>query len=134
MQDLGVAQAIHPHTLLIQGHTDTPGAGGGVNAADLAITRLFHRIDLILPEQLHQQIIKKVCSRAYKNILRICLHTTELGQMAAVMLGSTETTLYTAAVYFGSVGVSRTRYAVPAALCADVAGFLTAAWMVRLLF
>lgn len=59
---------------------------------------------------------------------------SELGRMAAVMLGSTETTLYTAAVYFGSVGVSKSRYAIPAALCADVVGFLTAAWMVRLLF
>lgn len=59
---------------------------------------------------------------------------SELGRMAAVMLGSTETTLYTAAVYFGSVGVSRTRYAVPAALCADLTGFLVAAYTVRLLF
>ena len=59
---------------------------------------------------------------------------SQLGRMAAVMLGSTETTLYTAAVYFGSVGVKRTRYAVPAALCADLVGFLAAAWSVRLLF
>lgn len=59
---------------------------------------------------------------------------SELGRIAAVMLGSTETTLYTAAVYFGSVGVVRTRYAVPAALCADLAGFLAAAWSVRMLF
>ena len=57
-----------------------------------------------------------------------------LGRTAAVMLGSTETTFYTIAVYFGAVGVSRTRYAVPAALCADVVGFLASAWAVRLLF
>ena len=59
---------------------------------------------------------------------------SELGRMAAVMLGSTETTLYTVAVYFGSVGVKRTRYAIPAALCADLVGFLAAVWSVRLLF
>jgi len=59
---------------------------------------------------------------------------SELGRMAAVMLGSTETTLYTAAVYFGSVGADRTRYAVPAALCADLVGFLAAAWSVHILF
>lgn len=53
---------------------------------------------------------------------------------AAVMLGSTETTFYTIAVYFGAVGISRTRYAVPAALCADLTGFLAAAWAVRLCF
>ena len=57
-----------------------------------------------------------------------------VGRVAAVMLGSTETTFYTVAVYFGAAGVSRTRYAVPAALCADLTGFLAAAWAVDLWF
>ena len=57
-----------------------------------------------------------------------------IGKTAAVMLGSTETTFYTIAVYFGAVGVTKTRYAVPAALCADLTGFLAAAWAVRLCF
>lgn len=57
-----------------------------------------------------------------------------LGRMTAVMLGCTETTFYTIAVYFGSAGVTRTRHTLPAALCADLAGFLAAAWSVRLLF
>ena len=58
----------------------------------------------------------------------------ELGRTAAVMLGSTETTFYTIAVYFGAARIGKTRYAVPAALCADAAGFLAASWAVRLLF
>lgn len=57
-----------------------------------------------------------------------------IGRVAAVMLGSTETTFYTIAVYFGAVGITRTRYAVPAALCADLAGFMAAAWAVRICF
>ncbi|MDD5938391.1 MAG: nucleoside recognition domain-containing protein [Clostridiales bacterium] len=57
-----------------------------------------------------------------------------IGRTAAVMLGSTETTFYTVAVYFGAAGVNKTRYAVPAALCADVAAFLAAAWAVRVCF
>lgn len=57
-----------------------------------------------------------------------------IGRVAAVMLGSTETTFYTIAVYFGSAGVHKTRYAVPAALVADLAGFIAAAFAVRLLF
>ncbi|MGN8896369.1 spore maturation protein [Flavonifractor sp. HCP28S3_F3] len=56
-----------------------------------------------------------------------------IGRTAAVMLGSTETTFYTIAVYFGAAGIVKTRYAVPAALCADLAGFLATAWAVRLL-
>ncbi|MGN0985361.1 MAG: spore maturation protein [Candidatus Enterenecus sp.] len=57
-----------------------------------------------------------------------------VGRTAAVMLGSTETTFYTVAVYFGAAKVARTRYAVPAALCGDIAGFLAASWAVRILF
>lgn len=57
-----------------------------------------------------------------------------IGRCAAVMLGCTETTFYTIVVYFGAAGIRRTRYTVPAALAADLAGFIAAAWSVRLLF
>ena len=57
-----------------------------------------------------------------------------IGRTAAVMLGSTETTFYTVAVYFGAAGIKRTRYTIPAALCADLAGFVAAAWAVRICF
>ena len=56
-----------------------------------------------------------------------------IGRVAAVMLGSTETTFYTVGVYFGAAGIRKTRYTVPAALIADLAGFVFAAWSVRLL-
>lgn len=54
-----------------------------------------------------------------------------IGRTAAVMLGSTETTFYTISVYFGAVGIKRTRYAIPAALFADLVGFCMASWTVR---
>ena len=57
-----------------------------------------------------------------------------VGRTAAVMLGCTETTFYTIAVYFGAAGVRKIRYTVPAALTADLVGFLVAAWCVRLFF
>lgn len=57
-----------------------------------------------------------------------------VGRTAAVMLGSTETTFYAIAVYFGAAGIVKTRYTVPAALCADLVGFWAAAWAVRLIF
>ena len=57
-----------------------------------------------------------------------------VGRVTAVMLGSTETTFYTIAVYFGAAGVKKTRYAIPAALLADLTGFMAAAFAVRLLF
>lgn len=57
-----------------------------------------------------------------------------VGRTAAVMLGSTETTFYTISVYFGAWGITKTRYAVPAALIADLVGFLAASWSVTLFY
>ena len=55
-----------------------------------------------------------------------------VGRSAAVMLGSTETTFYTISVYFAAAGVKRSRWAVPAALIADLTGFAAAAFFARL--
>ena len=57
-----------------------------------------------------------------------------IGRVAAVMLGSSETTFYTVALYYGSAGVTKTRYTIPAALCADFVMFLLSAAAVRLFF
>lgn len=57
-----------------------------------------------------------------------------IGRTAAVMLGSTETTFYTVAVYYGAAGIRCTRHTIPAALAADITGFLAAAWTVRWMF
>ena len=57
-----------------------------------------------------------------------------IGRVAAVMLGSTETTFYTIAVYYGSAGIQRTRHTIPAALTADLTGFVASALAVRLFF
>lgn len=58
---------------------------------------------------------------------------TLVGNIATTMNGSTETTFYVLAVYFGSVGVHRLRHAVPAGLAADIAGVLASCWAVRLM-
>ncbi len=54
-----------------------------------------------------------------------------IGRTVAIMLGSTETTFYTVSVYFGAAGVSKTRYTIPAALIADITGFIMAALTAR---
>ncbi len=55
-------------------------------------------------------------------------------KMASVMFGSTETTFYVIAVYFGAVNIRKTRHAVPVGLTADISAMLFAVWSVRLLF
>lgn len=51
---------------------------------------------------------------------------SQIGKTVAVMLGSTETTFYTVSVYFGAAGIRRSRYTIPAALIADLTGFIMA--------
>jgi spore maturation protein B len=55
-------------------------------------------------------------------------------RMAATIFGSTETTFYVIAVYFGSVAVRRTRHAVPAGLIADAVGIIASIAVCRMMF
>ena len=57
-----------------------------------------------------------------------------IGYLASTVYGSTETTFYTLAVYFGAVGIRDTRHTLPACMLADVAGILAATFIVNLLF
>ncbi|MGK7931955.1 MAG: spore maturation protein [Microcystaceae cyanobacterium] len=57
-----------------------------------------------------------------------------ISKIAATMFGSTETTFYVLAVYFGSVGIKKIRYALIAGLLADVVGIFSAVYLCQLLF
>ena len=57
-----------------------------------------------------------------------------ISKTAATMMGSTETTFYVIAVYFGVVNIRRTRHAIPAGLLADLAGIIAAVCICRYLF
>lgn len=69
-----------------------------------------------------------------ENLIKTLGPDSFAGRMAAVMAGSTETTFYTITIYFGAVGIKKTRHALPAALCADFASFIMAGITVRLFF
>jgi len=57
-----------------------------------------------------------------------------IGILVSTFYGSTETTFYVLAVYFGAVNIKNTRYALPVGLIADVAGILAALFIVKLLY
>ncbi len=57
-----------------------------------------------------------------------------VAKLAATMMGSTETTFYVVAVYFGAVNVRHTRHAIAAGLLADFAGIVASVWICRALF
>lgn len=57
-----------------------------------------------------------------------------ISRMASTMYGSSETTFYVLAVYFGAIGVKKTRHAVPAALIADAIAVVASIWVCLWLF
>jgi spore maturation protein B len=57
-----------------------------------------------------------------------------LVKIAGTMFGSTETTFYVIAVYFGAVNVKKTRHAVPAGLLADFTAMVVAVYLVQIIF
>ena len=112
-------------------------ASGALDLAAQALTPLLDRIGLpgeLLPLMLVRPISGSAALGVGAELIAAHGPDSYLGRTAAVMLGSTETTFYTIAVYFGAMKITKTRYAVPAALCADLTGFLAAAWAVRLCF
>ncbi len=57
-----------------------------------------------------------------------------LSFLVSTMQGSTETTFYVLAVYFGAIGIKKTRHALPAALCADAAGIIASVTVCRIFY
>ncbi len=57
-----------------------------------------------------------------------------IGRLASVMQGSTDTTFYILAVYFGSVGIKKYRYALTVGLASDLVTFISAVWICHWLF
>ena len=56
-----------------------------------------------------------------------------IGRTASVIAGASETTFYAVAVYFGSVGITKTRHTIPAALAADITTYIAAAFFCRIM-
>ncbi|HED35206.1 MAG TPA: spore maturation protein [Gammaproteobacteria bacterium] len=82
------------------------------------------------PEVIPMGIIRPLTGSGSVGVLAELINThgedALIVKTAAVIFGSTETTLYVLAVYFGAVNIKNTRYALQAGLAADLAGFIAA--------
>lgn len=136
-EGLGTLVRIVPSLIALLAAVYMLRASGALELAAQALAPVLDRLG-IPPETVALLLVRPVSGSAALGVGSelIAAHGPDsyIGRVAAVMLGSTETTFYTIAVYFGAVGITKTRYAVPAALCADLAGFMAAAWAVRVCF
>lgn len=136
-EGLGTLARIVPALIALLAAVHMLRASGALELASQVLAPLLERLG-IPPETVALMLVRPVSGSAAlgvgSDLIAAYGPDSYIGRVAAVMLGSTETTFYTIAVYFGAVGITKTRYAVPAALCADLAGFMAAAWAVRVCF
>ena len=110
---------------------------GGIDMLSRALDPLFSRIGF--PTELAPLVFMRPLSGSgtmgiFTELVGTHGPDSILARMAGTIMGSTETTFYVIAVYFGSVAIRRTRHAVPAGLLADVAGVTASIIVCRLVF
>ena len=136
-EGLGVLVRIAPSMIALLTAVQMLRASGALDLAAGALAPVLDWLG-IPPETVPLLLVRPISGSAAlgvgADLIRAYGPDSAVGRTAAVMLGSTETTFYTIAVYFGAAGIVKTRHTVPAALCADLAGFLAAAWAVRVCF
>ncbi len=109
-------------------------------AMDLLTTLLRPVTDLLgMPaEALPMALVRPLSGSGALGVMSEIIKThgadSFIGRVVSTMMGSTETTFYVLAVYFGSVGITKVRHALWAGLIADAAGLLASVWICRLLF
>jgi spore maturation protein B len=93
-------------------------------------------LDLLLPENLPLALMRPLSGSGSLGLLTDLVNEygadSLTAKIGATMFGSSETTFYVLAVYFGSVGVVRSRHAIPAGLFADAVGALSAVYLCKL--
>lgn len=112
-------------------------AAGGIDLLSRALDPLFQKIGF--PSELLPMVFMRPLSGSgtmgiFAELVAAHGPDSLIARMAGTIMGSTETTFYVIAVYFGSVAIRRTRHAVPAGLLADLAGVIASVAVCRLIF
>ena len=101
------------------------------------LSDFFERINVplgILPMAFVRPISGTASLAILANILQTAGPDSFIGLLASTLQGCTDTTIYVLALYFGSVKITKTRYALPVGLCADLVGIIASFIVVKWLF
>lgn len=109
-------------------------------AVEIMVKALYPLIELLqVPaDTLFLSIVRSLSGPAALGMMMEIFDTygpdSFMGRLASTLMGSTDTTFYIIAIYFGSVGVRKTRYAIPVGILADSASFLASVYIVKKMF
>lgn len=104
-------------------------ASGALELLSRVFSPVLKAINLppeLLPLAVLRPISGSASTAIVTDIFKVFGPDSVIGKIASVMMGSTETTFYTIAVYFGAVGIKNTRHTVVSALSADFTGIILA--------
>lgn len=111
--------------------------GGGIELLTRALRPLLDALRFppeLLPMALMRPLSGSGSLAVFSELVKEFGPDSIIVRMAGTIYGSTETTFYVVAVYFGAVGIQRTRHAIPAGLIADLAGIIAAIIVCRMMF
>lgn len=109
-------------------------ASGAIDTLSAWLSPLLQRIGFpaeLLPLALVRPLSGSAANAVSAELMQTHGGDALISQMAATLMGSTETTFYVIAIYFGAVAIRRTRHAVIVGLAADCAGIFAAVWICR---
>lgn len=135
-EGIAVAKHILPALIALITCVGMFNASGGLDLITYCLSPLADAVglpDAVVPLALLRPISGSGALVIFEEILATHGPDSFVGQVASVLMGSTETTFYTIALYYSAARVYKTGYTLPAALTADVTGFLCSAWAVQLL-
>ena len=88
----------------------------------------------IIPLMLTRPLSGSAALGIFSDIVKEYGADSYIAKLTAIMVGSSETTFYVLAVYFGSVGIKKYRYALLTGIIADITNIVLAIWVARLFF
>lgn len=112
-------------------------ASGAIDSLSHLLSGFFDKIHMsadILPLAIVRSLSGSAAIGVFTDIVSNNDVNSYTSKLAAIMMGSSETTFYVLTVYFGAVGIKKYRYALFTGLCADLIGIVMSIIVTRILF
>ena len=103
------------------------------NAIGGLMAKLYIPVDII-PIMITRSLSGSATLGLFSDIANTYGAESYITKLAAIMVGSSETTFYVLAVYFGSIGIKKYRYALLTGIIADITGIVLAILVARVFF
>lgn len=134
-EGLATTISLFPALLVLMATIGIFQSSGALDLLAAAFSPLANRLGLpveVVPLALLRPLSGSGALVSFGHILGSAGPDSTTGRIASVLMGSTETTFYTIALYYGAAKITNTRHTLPSCLAADITGFWISAVAVRL--